>query len=46
MKLSSGHSPRSPVVGAITLCLVSLARGQSAPDSGWSAYGGDPGGTR
>ncbi len=33
-------------VAAVTLCLVSLARGQSAPDSGWRAYGNDPGGTR
>jgi quinoprotein glucose dehydrogenase len=37
---------RSHFVGTLTLCLVSLARGQSAPDSGWPAYGNDPGGTR
>ena len=37
---------RGPVVLAATLCLASSARGQSAQDSGWPAYGGDPGGTR
>src|SRR5260221_14441834 len=37
---------RSHFVGALTLCLVSVARGQSAPDFGWPAYGNDPGGTR
>ena len=37
---------RSPLWGALALCLASLARGQSAPDSGWPAYGNDPGGTR
>ena len=31
---------------AVTLCLAAMARGQSAPDSGWPAYGNDPGGTR
>jgi len=37
---------RYPLLGAVTLCLASIARGQSAPDSGWPAYAGDPGGTR
>ena len=37
---------RSRFVGALILCLVPLAHGQSAPDSGWPTYGNDPGGTR
>ena len=28
------------------MCLAALARGQSAPDHSWPAYGNDPGGTR
>ncbi len=37
---------RPNFVAVLTLCLASLVRGQSAPDSGWATYGSDPGGTR
>ena len=46
MKTLPAMRHRGPVVLAVTLCLGPMARGQSAPDSGWPAYGNDPGGTR
>src|SRR5438093_10529431 len=46
MKTLPALRHRGPVVLAVTLCLAAMARGQSVPDSGWPAYGNDPGGTR
>ena len=46
MKTLPAMRHRGPVVLAVTLCLGPMARGQSTPDSGWPAYGNDPGGTR